>query len=251
MRPKIAICILNQNPANYVNAVLRAGGEPVVIGRPLTGKSPFPLIHDALQDYRIDPELPEDEMEFDGLILPGGADLNPLCYGRQDWCCHGVCDQLDQLDFHCLRHFVERGKPVMGICRGLQVINVYLGGDLYQDIGRKLRPSHRGSIEADQHHPGHAEKGSFLYGIYGEDMLINSNHHQAIRHIAESLKVVQRAPDGIVEAVENQDQSIVAVQWHPERLFQKEGPWVDGGELFSWFVNRCRDQRRLSVDTRI
>lgn len=150
--------------------------------------------------------------DCDALLLPGGGDLEPWRYGQEN---HGsrnldpVRDQkeLDQLDL-----FSYLGKPVLGICRGIQVINVFFGGTLIQDL-----PGHNAVNGTDRYHRvWNAE--SLLQKLYGETMIVNSAHHQAIDCLGAGLKPVQWSVDGTIEAVRHETLPIWAFQWHPERM---------------------------------
>ena len=171
---------------------------------------------------------------LDGLVLQGGADISPLAYGEQplkpDW----AGDPLrDRYEIDLVRSFTDAGKPVLGICRGAQLINVALGGTLHQDI-----PAHR-SDEYDQHaHEVRLEPGSGLARLYGETgpRRVVSIHHQAIKRLAPGLVVEARAEDDVIEAVRGTGAGYVcAVQWHPEFHGGRHG-FLDGGPLLDEFL---------------
>ena len=130
----------------------------------------------------LDPTISDtvvDERYFDGLILPGGADINPRFYGESNVACENVNLAFDQLEYKVLDDFVKAGKPILGICRGMQFINVYFGGTMIQHL-----PNYKEHISVD-HVDGintiKLEKDSFLYDIYKKDEIVtNSSHHQAI-----------------------------------------------------------------------
>lgn len=177
---------------------------------------------------------------FDALVLGGGIDVDPVRYGRTVLAGGGVevDAQRDDIDFGLLAEALRSGAPVLGICRGLQVVNVALGGTLVQDIpsqqpspvvhqrsrDEKTRRDHRVAIAP----------GTRLASIAGvADVAVNSRHHQAIERVASGLLVSATAPDGVPEAVETPgDGWLMAVQWHPENL---AGDWVSEG-LFAAFV---------------
>ena len=172
----------------------------------------------------------------DGLLLPGGGDVAPWRYGPRNTASTGVDAARDALELGLLNRFVSVGRPVLGICRGIQVINVAFGGTLRQDI-----PGHSQSAGMDRvHHTRVAT--SFLTDLYGYACVVNSAHHQAVERLGHGLRAVQWAPDGTVEALEHEKLPLWAVQWHPERLrgnFAKQGA-ADGGRLFQAFVECCR-----------
>lgn len=158
-----------------------------------------------------------------GLVLSGGEDVEPARYGAAPSAALGsVNRRRDAMEFCALETALHHQVPVLGICRGAQLLNVALGGTLYQDIGTE-RPgglTHRQAEPWGQRsHSAQVVNGSRLHAMVGADELfINSYHHQAIRDVAGSLEVVARAEDGMVEAVEGRDHPwLVGVQWHPER----------------------------------
>jgi putative glutamine amidotransferase len=163
---------------------------------------------------------------FDALVLGGGGDVDPARYGRAALA-NGTVDvdpERDALDFRLFEEARRRGAPVLGICRGLQVINVALGGTLVQDIPSE-RPSpvlHQREKEekARRDHRVRIAPGTRLSAIAGAaEAAVNSRHHQAIERVAPGLAVSAVAPDGVAEAVEAADDTwLLAVQWHPENL---------------------------------
>jgi putative glutamine amidotransferase len=179
---------------------------------------------------------------LDGLVLQGGADISPLAYGEEPRKPEWAGDPLrDQYEISLVKAFTAAGKPVLGICRGAQVINVALGGSLHQDI-----PAHR-SDDYDQHaHEVRLEPGSGLARLYGRlygdlgPRRVVSIHHQAINRLAPGLKVEARADDGVIEAVRGTGASyICAVQWHPEFHGGRAG-FLDGGPLLDEFLEAAR-----------
>lgn len=133
-----------------------------------------------------------------------------------------MTEKIDTLDFAIIKAFNNVNKPILGICRGIQAINVCFGGSLYQDI-----PYHK--LSKEERHNVKFEKESFLYNCYNtEQMLINSLHHQAIKEVAKGFNVVAKSDDGIIEAIENKN--IIAVQWHPE--------YMNDIKFFEYFINK-------------
>ena len=176
---------------------------------------------------------------LDGLVLQGGADISPLAYGeapqKPEWAGDAV---RDRYEIELVRAFMAAGKPVLGICRGAQMINVALGGTLHQDV-----PAHR-SDDYDQHaHDVRLEPGSGLARLYGETgpRRVVSIHHQAIKRLGEGLEVEARSvPDGLVEAIRGTGKAYVcAVQWHPEFHGGRDG-FLDGGRLLDEFLQAAR-----------
>ena len=178
----------------------------------------------------------------DGFLFTGGADVAPSYYGeeKKDTCGETEPNR-DKLEMAVLSRALESGKPIMGICRGLQIINVAMGGKLYQDIPTEFETEiHHQQTEGDND-PSHTiiiENGSPLESIIGKrEMTGNSFHHQGIKSLAEGLKVSAVAADGMIEAVYAPDKRYLrAYQWHAERLYRFE----DNKALFDDFINACK-----------
>lgn len=195
----------------YTEAVEAAGGVPIVIP-PQDGNI-----------YQILDVL-------DGLLLSGGGDIDPARYG--DTYAHektyGVHEGRDRLEIELARQVIERDIPTLGICRGIQILNVALGGTVYQDIASEFSDAiaHRQQErKIPKEEPGHSvdiEPGSILAETYGTHTIqVNSFHHQSLKAVAPTLQVSALAPDGTIEAVEHPDRRwILAVQWHPEMMFR-------------------------------
>lgn len=178
----------------------------------------------------------------DGLIAPGGHDVDPAFYGEEKL---DVCGELfrfeDEYDMELIRETVKQGKPVLGICRGMQIINVLFGGSLYQDLPTQYSKEiihTRAENVKESFHTVNIEPDSYLGKMIGEfvDVTVNTSHHQAVKRVAEGFTVTAKAPDGTIEAIENEDASVLAVQWHPERLQYEE----IYRKLMKDFVDRCR-----------
>jgi putative glutamine amidotransferase len=207
------------------------------------------------------PLLPEDEPtlrqiyeRLDGLFLTGGVDVDPSCYGedRQPTCgCSDVAR--DSVELTMLRWAMAEHKPVLGVCRGHQVINVAAGGALYQDVTTQ-RPKalkhdyfpHTGPYVRDQlSHEVEVTAGSRLDSIVGARTLqVNSMHHQGVKVLAPGLQASAFAPDGLIEGLEGSNgQFLIGVQWHPEELAEKD-PAMQ--RLFTAFLDAARDYQRHS-----
>ena len=175
---------------------------------------------------------------LDGLVLQGGADISPLAYGeapqRPEWAGDPV---RDRFEIALVQAFSAAGKPVLGICRGAQLVNVALGGSLHQDI-----PHHR-SDRYDQHsHKVRLEPGSGLARLYGETgpREVVSIHHQAIKRLGRDLAVEAYSEDRVIEAIRSRGPTyICAVQWHPEFHQARQG-FLDGGPLLDEFLKAAR-----------
>ncbi|WP_295753847.1 gamma-glutamyl-gamma-aminobutyrate hydrolase family protein [uncultured Oscillibacter sp.] len=146
----------------------------------------------------------------DALLLPGGGDLEPWRYGQANAASRNLDPERDEAELALLQDFTAAGKPVLGICRGLQTVNVFFGGTLAQDI-----PGHGARGGADGLHPVRRAPGAPMPLSGG---WVNSAHHQAADRLGSGLRAVQWAEDGVVEALVHRRLPVWAVQWHPERL---------------------------------
>jgi putative glutamine amidotransferase len=206
----------------YVDAVRRAGAIPLLVP-PQTENS------EELLD------------QVDGVLLAGGNDCDPTLYGEES---HPSVEPMDvrrqENDLALARRARERGIPTLGICLGLQVMNVAAGGTLIQDIDSELETDieHASEPEHRARHPVLVEGGTRLSSILGErELLVNSSHHQAIKRLGEGLEVTAHAPDGIVEGIEDPRHPFyVGVQWHPEDM-PKE---ASASKLFEAFIEASR-----------
>lgn len=185
---------------------------------------------------------PEVSTDYDGLVLCGGDDLNPSWYGQENTACGKIDPHRDDAEMALLDAFVKAGKPVMGICRGHQVINVYFGGSLTQHMAET--DLHRQDLENYCSHEVTAVPDSIVGKLYGENFRINSCHHQGIDRLGNNLKVTART-DNVIEAVEHTTLPIYAIQWHPEKLCcdYLRPDAVDGQPLIQHFVNFCKSRR--------
>lgn len=185
-----------------------------------------------------DPEQAvQDALTCDGLLLPGGGDMDPKFYGQARIPACGEPNLLrDAAEPLLLRAFLAADKPVLGICRGIQVMNAVLGGDLYQDIKPFEHLSHNDHWA--KVHTVTVRRGTLLSRILGQDtVLVNSQHHQAVDRVAPGFTLAALSEDGIVEAIEKPDAGFcLGVQWHPEWLSDAD-PAMQS--LFDAFVNAC------------
>lgn len=222
---------------NYLNAVTAAGGQPVAVSLELSPAELNRLAH-----------------ALDAFVLPGSAaDVEPSRYGAaRHLKCADADPSRERTDWALLDNAFAEKKPVLAICYGVQLLNVYLGGSLIQDIRSQVETTirHRKKdppeTADDPIHNARLESGSRVEQLAGgADALVNSSHHQAIERPGRSLHVTARAPDGIVEAVEWTGDSnwVVGVQWHPERMFMNRGgSQLDGfsTKLFADLVGAAR-----------
>lgn len=196
--------------STYVNAVIRAGGIPLPI--PVDG----------------DPARAADYIDLiDGLLLPGGSDVTPWLYGEEPVPqVTYVLEDKDRMEMELIRMAAERKMPIFGICRGMQILATTLGGKMYQDLESQYPGCicHRQdmSIRSQLSHTAAVEKGSLMANLLGEETLrVNTYHHQAVKVVPEGFRATVVAPDGVLEAMENADGTMFAVQWHPEELVEK------------------------------
>lgn len=166
------------------------------------------------------------------LLLPGGSDITPAFFGQTDHGSHHIDTELDILQLDILARFTAQKKPVLGICKGLQLINVHFGGDITQHID--TAETHRWIGRDQFHYVFHSDLGrrDFFYQLYGNSYKVNSAHHQAINRTGRDLVPVCRAGDNVIEGLVHSSLPILAVQWHPERL-----PDGTGESLFSYFFS--------------
>lgn len=173
--------------------------------------------------------------ECDALLLPGGGDLEPWRYGQKNAASRDLDPDRDRAELALLEQFMAEGKPVLGICRGIQTVNVFFGGTLIQDL-----PGHSAADGVDRLHRIRTLTSPFST-LYGGECVVNSAHHQAVDRLGSGLRAVQWTGDGVIEAVCHRTLPVWAVQWHPERLrgpFAKQGT-ADGNMLFAWFLTLC------------
>jgi len=191
--------------------------------------------------------------ELDGLLLPGGIDISPETYGEEIRGTGETDIDFDRFEMKILHYCLEKKMPVMGICRGHQMLNVYYGGTLYQDLQTQYENENKiihqlreeGKIKPC-FHKIYVEKNSILYELLGtEEIRVNSTHHQAVKDVAPGFKVTARSIDGVIEAMEGTgDTFIFTVQFHPERIL-KEDPRFE--VIFHKFIEEAEKYRQKLV----
>lgn len=222
MKPKILISGYEnaELSTNYINAVNAAGGN-------------------AFNFY-----LPQVDLSYDGLVICGGRDSNPKLYGEEINGAVNIDYLRDDAELKLIDAFVKAGKPVLGICRGCQLLNIYFGGSLIQDLPNA--EDHRTTEEKRSIHNVKALKGSFAEKLYGSEFFVNSYHHQAVKKLGDGLEVVLTCDDGVIEGFCHKELPVIAVQFHPEKQRPDVLPEgvVDGIKIFEYFIKLCKGKER-------
>jgi len=213
---------------DYEESVRRAGGEPTILDRSASRPA------DVVKSY-------------DGILLAGGGDVQPSIYGESSHPSFGAAEAgRDEFEIELVRLALERDLPVFAICRGIQVMNVALGGTLIQDIPSEVTNAESHDVREPRVAIAHEvwmTAGSLFERLMreriqeGDAVPVNSRHHQAIKQLASGLVVTGTAPDGVIEAVEDPSRAFcMGVQWHPEN-FYRTGEF---SPLFEGFIRACR-----------
>lgn len=209
-------------------AIEEAGGIPILL--------PF------LQDNDSIDELVD---RLDGLYLTGGGDIDPICFNEEPHKALGtVQPHRDAFELTITKKMLEKNKPVLGVCKGAQIINVASGGDIFQDIYSQIdQELLQHNQKRNKEYPSHTVEvvaGSLLHKLIGgKKIRVNSFHHQAIRKVGENFIITARASDGIVEAIESKAHRFaLGVQWHPEHLAVGGDEEISKG-IFRGFVTAC------------
>lgn len=167
-----------------------------------------------------------------GLLLPGGGDITPAFFGEKDRGSKNIDTELDILQFQALELGMRYELPVIGVCKGMQLINIAFGGTITQDMPNSSLHTQPGG---DIYHPTLIDEDNFLHRLYGGEAIVNSAHHQCLNRIGTGLLVIQRsAQDGCPEAVMHRTMPILGLQWHPERL-DPDRATLSGAPLLSFF----------------
>ena len=230
-----------RTPIAYTHAVDLAGGKPVVYSAFGPSEQDKP-VRGLRVLHELDPETAELSEHATGLLLTGGGDIDPASYGQRPHPrTHNVSARRDTFEMTLLAQALERDIPVLAVCRGMQLLNVFLGGTLDQHLadteGRLDHDRDRPRVE-----PAHGirfSKGTFLTDVLGEHAQVNSHHHQGLDDVAGELEEIGWADDGVLEAVVAPRRSwVVGVQWHPEVMAPVHH---DELEIFRRFVAATED----------
>ncbi|WP_134701416.1 gamma-glutamyl-gamma-aminobutyrate hydrolase family protein [Ammoniphilus sp. YIM 78166] len=213
------------------DAISIAGGLPFII--------PYLEEEQSIQDLA---------QRLDGLLLTGGGDIDPFLFGEEPVPGLGsITPERDRLEMALINEMLKQNKPILGICRGCQILGITVGGSMFQDIYTQIDDSLlQHAQKAPRYHVSHLaliQEGTLLHRIMGEKQIkVNSFHHQAIRGVPETFRISGVATDGVVEAIESLEHSFVlGVQWHPEDLYTKH-PYML--KLFLAFVKACKELKK-------
>lgn len=203
---------------DYSNYIFNSGGVPALIA-----------------SINNDTYIETIAENFDKLLLTGGEDVTPDLYGEEIMPELGIVDtERDLFEIKLIKAFLSKNKSIFGICRGLQILNVFFEGSLYQDYSYFNENSHIHS------HNSYKEiihtvdfKGNFLKNIFNTDKLnVNSHHHQFIKKLGKNLEITAISQDGIIEGIKHKEFNVFAVQWHPEMIFDKDCIQLKIGDYF-------------------
>lgn len=191
---------------------------------------------------------PDTLSDCDALVLPGGGDITPAFFGEHNTASVNIDTELDILQLEAFKRCMRLRLPVLGICKGMQLINVALGGTIIQNL--ESASLHRFQ-ETDQYHDTVISESSCLYRLYGRTALVNSAHHQAVGRLGTGLSPIQWCPDdGCVEAIVHETLPLLGLQWHPERL-DPARTTLSGEpllELFSSWIHASLRRKALPSD---
>ncbi len=181
----------------------------------------------------------KDCIGCEGLLLPGGGDSAPHLYGQENIACRNIDLERDLKELDLIDRFAAERRPILGICRGHQLLNIAFGGDVIQDIDTRER--HVQIRDVDQLHETRIVQDSVLARLYGSQAVVCSAHHQAVGRLGEGFSDLQWTDDGVIEAIAHNRLPILGLQWHPERqaFARKRVGAVDGGKIFAYFRRLC------------
>ena len=216
-RPRILISGAPGAMTNYENAVRLAGGVP------------------------FSAYCPAPDLSCQGLLLCGGGDPDPIFFGQENQGSDPPDLLRDEAELALISAFLQAKRPILGVCRGMQMINIALDGTLIQDLPPEVRSFH-GRAQEDLVHPLRCREDCLIHRLYGPRMQVNSAHHQGVDRLGEGLLPCAWSESGLVEVLEHQNLPVLGVQFHPERM---SGPLArpdtnDGAAIYRWFVEQCQ-----------
>lgn len=211
---------------DYIQSIIQAGGIPVIL------------------PIGLDSDVEQLAKKIDGLVVTGGGDIDPILFGEEPHPKLGMISPgRDTFEIAMIEKMLVCNKPILAICRGIQILNIAVGGDMYQDIysqiDERLLQHSQNAVRTHMSHYVTATENSLLAEIAGQSTFkVNSFHHQAVRHVPKPLVVSGVASDGIIEAIESVEHAFVlGVQWHPEPLAISGE--ISAKRIFSRFVESC------------
>ena len=210
---------------NYIASIERAGGVPVMI----------PICRNM-------ETVKEMVSRMDGILISGGHDVNPREYGEDvNGCCGVIMPMRDRQDVELSKYIIEEtNKPILGICRGIQIMNIATGGKLYQDLEIEGNFNHHLNDMYPMNSVSHTvwmNEGTKMHAVFGKEKIgVNSFHHQAVKELGEGFVISAVSTDGVTEAIEMKGERFVtAIQWHPEMMYDSK----EQQEIFKIFVEAC------------
>lgn len=235
MKPFIGLTMSLEKETNqylakaYSDAVFQAGGIALLI--------PYTVEDHVIQQLSL---------KLDGLILTGGGDIDPTLFDEEPHPGLGqIVPDRDEMEIALIEQFMEQNKPILGICRGCQILNIALGGDMYQDLTAQKQTILQHAQKAPRYHASHTitiVEDTLLHSIYQKGLSkVNSFHHQSVRNVVEPFRVSAVSRDGVIEAFESKEHRFVmGVQWHPEDMVKND---PDAYRLFGAFVDACSKRK--------
>lgn len=237
MKPVILICgVYNLKVmkkeykihTSYVKAIRKAGGIPILA----------PITNDI-------EEIKEYISICDGVLLPGGEDISPIYLNEEPVRGIGNVDvERDTFELELYKTAVLNKKPVLGICKGSQIIAIANNGNIYQDIITQMLSTYEHSQPEEEldevFHSVMLEEDSILYKIFKKKIIkVNSWHHQAVKSVGNDFKITGKALDDVIEVIESKDGTVLGVQWHPELLIEK---YPEQLEIYKYFIEKCKNK---------